>query len=145
MAEQATQNGKPVRKRRPRPLPEGVRIYRAPRMSLMRMGKVVAEFRSGYATLDVNAGTVHFERGAQVKVGGAKVTAPVVDLHLVSGRMTAEGGVRVDEEGIHLEADGLTSGPSLATMKLDGKVNVKAKDKAVAEALLKANTRPQSG
>ena len=142
MAEQAGEQGK--KRRRPKPLPEGVRIYHAPRMSLMRMGKVVAEFRGGYATLDVNAGTVRFERGAQVRVGPATVTAPIVDLHLVSGRMSAEGGVKVHEEGIHLEADSLTSAPSLATMRLGGKVSVKASDKAVAEALLKSDVRSQA-
>jgi hypothetical protein len=55
--------------------------------------------------------------------------------------MTAEGGVRIHEQGVELSAEGLSSAPSLATMKLAGKVDVKARDKAVAEALLKSDMR----
>ncbi len=137
MPEQGSE-AKGAKRRRGKKRREGIMIFARPQMKLVRMGRVVATYRGDYATLDMRKGRVVFERNASATVAAAEMSAAKVRVDLKSNSLSAEGKVRISEQGVNLEGTGLTSQLSLTGMKFGKQVRLRAKDKESAEALLRS-------
>jgi hypothetical protein len=136
-AKNGNEKPKDVKKRRVNPLPEGVRLFYKPKVTLMRFGRAVGVLSGVYGRLDLRAARMEFMQ-AEVKVGTLSFTAPKVGLDLDNNRIEAAGGVKLEESGVQLESSGLVAPPSLAGLRLLGQVRIHVENKESAEALLKS-------
>ena len=112
-----------------------IRWFRAPEITLMRMGREVARYRGTVGKLDLPAGRIELTR-AEASVGGAGLTAGRLSVDLPRTRLVAEDGVRLDEAGVTLEGQRASALPSLSRLRFHGAVRLRAKTREAADALL---------
>ncbi len=117
--------------------PEGVRYFREPEVTLVRMGREVATYRGEYGTLKLRDGRVEF-RGGMAQVGDARLTAAALAVDLPARRITGTGKVRLAEQGVELTAERVTARLTLTGLEFKGAVKLRAKDRESAQALLDA-------
>ncbi len=117
--------------------PAGVRFFREPEVTLVRMGREVATYRGEYGTLTLRDGRVDLRDGV-VRVGAAELSAAAVSVDLPARRITGAGKVRLAEKGVELTAERVTARLTLTGLNFSGTVKVRAKDTESAQALLDA-------
>jgi len=135
MAEEIEKDKKKKKWKKPK---EGaiVRVFEAPRVTFMRMGRPVSIFRGAYGSIDLTHGTVEFLNG-ETRIGKAKLSATKLRLAVGPNILRAEGKVRVEEGGVTLDADRLTATPMLTHMRTGGRVRLHSETREAAEELLK--------
>lgn len=132
MADDPKPAGKPVK--RPK-RPEGVRFFRGPEVTLVRMGREVATYRGEYGRLSLGEGTVEL-RGGVVKVGDAELSAATLAVSLPDRTITGTGAIRLEEQGVQVTADRVTSRLALSGLRFGGAVRMYARNRESAQALL---------
>jgi hypothetical protein len=134
MADEPTAANKPAARRKS---PPGVRFFRGPEVTLVRMGREVATWTGSYGRLDLGAGRVDFREGV-MRVGDAELRAPAMTVDLPGRVVTGLGGVRLAEQGVEVSADRVRARLALSGLRFGGAVRLSAKDRESAQALLDA-------
>ena len=132
MASESPPAGKSAK--RPKRL-DGVRFFRGPEVTLIRMGREVATYRGEFGKLSLRDGRVEFQNGV-VKVNDAELSAAVLSVDVPARLISGEGQVRLEEKGVRVSADRVTARLTLTGIRFGGTVRLLAEDRESAQALL---------
>lgn len=112
-----------------------LRIFADAEIRFVRMGRVIGTLRGSYATLDLAKASVEVER-AEAEVANALIRADRIELDLNANRLSAEGRVDIEEQGVKLTAHRMTAAPSFTRVRFEGGVSLRAKNRDSARALV---------
>lgn len=128
---------KPAKPAKPPKRTEGVRFFRGPEVTLVRMGREVATYRGEYGRLDLAGGRVELRDGS-VKVGDAELSAAMLFVDVPAREIAGSGKVRLEEKGVRISADRVKARLTLTGLRFGGTVRLRAESREAAQALLDA-------